>query len=164
MQTFPFHVYWWALTHTYINYVWFVQYLLTDHFAIAYPSEDMYFIAKDFVRSSFILIVTVTLCKATVHFEKKRLIESKRVTTSHTILQQISKIQCVVECFREGRRGRCTFPGYNIASRTCYLSIDGPLDILDTTDEMSGVFFDDSFGIKRHCIVYRYWYSQIRML
>ena len=156
MQTFPFHVYWWALIHTYLNFIniWFVQFVFRDLFANIYPSENMNFNAKDFVRSSFILFVTVTLCKATVHFEKKRLIEHKRVTTSPTTLQQISKIQCVAECIKEGRRGKCTFPGYNKASRTCYLGVDGTLGILDTTDAMSGVFFDESFGIKTfYCLV-----------
>ena len=37
----------------------------------------------------------------------------------------------------------CTIAGYNKATQTCFLSVDDPLDVLDTTDEMAGVFFYD---------------------
>jgi len=35
----------------------------------------------------------------------------------------------------------CTLAGYNKATKTCYPSVDDTQDVLDTTGEMTGVFF-----------------------
>jgi len=73
----------------------------------------------------------------------------KILSTSYTTLQKISKTQCVEKCNKERQTGGCTLAGYNKATRSCYLSVDGPQDVLDTTDEMYGVFFyePDQTGI-----------------
>ena len=55
-----------------------------------------------------------------------RFTEKKCVATSHTTLQQISKIKCVERCNKERQNGRC---------------VDDPQDAQDTPDEMAGVFF-----------------------
>jgi len=47
----------------------------------------------------------------------------------------------VEKCNKERQNGRCTLAGYNKATKTCYLSVDDPLDALDTDDEMTGVFY-----------------------
>jgi len=70
-----------------------------------------------------------------------RFTEKKRVATSHTTLQKISKIKCVERFNKERESGRSTLAGYNKATKTCYLSNEDPLDVLDTNDEMTGVFF-----------------------
>jgi len=67
--------------------------------------------------------------------------KKKTVATSHTTLHAISKIKCVEKCNKERQNGMCTLAGYNKATQTCYLSVDNPLDALDTSDDMSGIFF-----------------------
>ena len=42
-------------------------------------------------------------------------------------------------CNQEKQKGMCTLAGYNKATKTCYLSIDDPQAVLDTTDDMAGV-------------------------
>ena len=95
----------------------------------------------DFVKTSIILYLSLSLCNANVQSVTTQFTEKKCVASSHTTLQKISKIKCVEKCYQERHKGRCTVAGYNKATKTCYLSVDDPLDVLDTTDEMTGVFF-----------------------
>ena len=95
---------------------------------------------------------------ATIQSVKTKFTEGKKPSTSHTTLQRTSKIQCVERCSKEQQTGACTLAGYNKATRTCYLSVDDPQDVLDTTDEMLGVFF---FGPGRFHVML---WSQIKML
>jgi len=94
-----------------------------------------------FLRTSTILLVVLALCNANIQSATTRFTEKKSVATSHTTLTRTSKIKCVEKCNKERQNGRCTLAGYNKATKTCYLSIDDPLDALDTDDEMTGVFF-----------------------
>jgi len=96
---------------------------------------------NDCVRHLLILLVSIILCSATIQSVTTRFTEKKKVATSHTTLQNFSKIKCVERCNKENRNGRCTLAGYNKATKTCFLSVDDPQDALDATDEMSGVFF-----------------------
>jgi len=95
---------------------------------------------KYFVGISFIGLVTINLCTASKTV-KAKFTEKKQPLTSHTTLQSVSEIQCVKRCNKDRQTGECTLAGYNKAMRSCYLSVDGPHDVLDTTDEMSGIFF-----------------------
>jgi len=70
-----------------------------------------------------------------------RFTEKKIVAKSHTTLQKISKIRSVERCNKERQNGMCTIAGYNKATQTCFLSVDDPQDVLDTTYDMAGVFF-----------------------
>jgi len=104
---------------------------------MAYLLEYFDFVAK----SSVILFVAISLCNADTQSVTTKFTEKKCVATSHTTLLKISKIKCVEKCNQERQKGRCTLAGYNKATKTCYISVDNPLDIVDTTDEMFGVFF-----------------------
>jgi len=101
------------------------------------------------VGISCIGLMTIALCMATIQSVKTKFTEGKKLSTSHTTLQGISKIKCVEKCSKEKQTGGCTLAGYNKATKTCYLSVDGPQDVFDTTDEMFGVFFyePDQAGI-----------------
>jgi len=111
----------------------------------------MVFFLEHFGRT-FILLVTITFCTASLQSAMTRYTEKKRVATSHTTLQKISKIKCVEKCNKDRHNGRCTLAGYNKATQTCYLSDDDALNVLDTDDEMAGVFFyePDLTGISLH--------------
>ena len=85
--------------------------------------------------------MTIALGMATIQSVKTKFTQGKKPLTSHTTLQGISKIQCVERCSKEKLTGACTLAGYNKATKTCHLSVDDPQDVLDTTDEMVGVFF-----------------------
>jgi len=104
----------------------------------------------NFVKSSLILFLVISLCNANIESVTTLFTEKKCVATSHTTLQKISKIRCVEKCNQERQKGRCTLAGYNKATKTCFLSVDNPQDVLDTTDEMTGVFFyePEQTGIK----------------
>jgi len=95
----------------------------------------------DFVKTLIILCVAIYVCDANIQSVMIMFTEKKCVATSHTTLQKISKIKCVEKCNQERQKGRCTVAGYNKATKTCYLSVEDPQDVLDTTDEMTGVFF-----------------------
>ena len=102
---------------------------------------------KHFLRTLFILLGTVSLCTATVQSVMTTFTEKKTVATSHTTLQKLSNIQCVERCNNERQTGGCTVAGYNKATKTCYLSVDDSHDVLNTTDDMAGVFFYEPTGI-----------------
>jgi len=93
------------------------------------------------VKTSFFCFFVISPCKADIQSVTTMFTEKKCVATSHTTLQNISKIKCVEKCNEERQKGRCTLAGYNKATKTCYLSVDDPQDVLDTADEMTGVFF-----------------------
>jgi len=109
--------------------------------------KAMAFCVKHFLRTLFILLGTVSFCTATVQSVMTAFTEKKTVATSHTSLQKLSNIQCVERCNKERKTGGCTMAGYNKTTKTCYLSVDDPQDVLDTTDEMTGVFFYEPTGI-----------------
>jgi len=110
---------------------------------------------EHFVGILIILLVTFSLSTATIQRVMMRFTEKKRVATSHTTIQNISDIQCVRKCNKKRQTGGCTLAGYDKATETCYLSIDGPQDVLDTTDEMAGVFvFFDLDPTGMYCMIY----------
>ena len=106
---------------------------------------------KIIIRTSVILLLTISLCMASIQSVTTRFTGNKRVATRHTTLHNISDIQCVRKCYREQQNGMCTLAGYNKTIETCYLSVNNPENVMDTTDKMSGVFFyeADSIGILR---------------
>ena len=108
-----------------------------------YWNTNMAFLLKrfEFVKTSIILCVAITLCNANMQSATTRFTGKKSVATSHTTLQKVSKIKCVERCNKERQKGRCTLARYNKYTKTCYLSVDDPQDVFDTTDDMIGVFF-----------------------
>ena len=84
---------------------------------------------------------TSSMCGATVLTASANLTKGKAVSTWHTTIQPYSEIQCVRQCFEEGQNGRCSVAGYNQSLKACYLSVDTEQDVVDVTDEMSGVFY-----------------------
>jgi len=101
----------------------------------------MAFSLENTVKSSCILLITISACMATFRSVETSFTEKKMVTTSHKTLKPFSIIQCVDLCYKEKEKGMCTMAGYNKTSETCYLSIDDPRNAVDTTDKMSGLFF-----------------------
>jgi len=89
--------------------------------------------------AAIFIICTTSVCGATIlttNFTNR-----KAVATSHKTIQPLTDIQCVRECFQEGRKGMCNVAGYNKDTATCQLSVDSQQDVVDATDEMSGVFY-----------------------
>jgi len=97
-------------------------------------------------RLILVLISLVVLSSANTQEIYTTFIERKAVATSHTSLQQYSKIQCVKKCFEEGRKGACSVAGYNRATKVCYLSTDSQDEVVDVADELSGVFIIPTQG------------------
>jgi len=101
----------------------------------------MAFYFKHFVGIALICLVKNYMCTATIQSVATKFTGGKKLSTSYSTLEKISKIQCVERCNKDKQTGGCTLAGYNKATRNCYLSVDGPQDVLDTTDEAYGVFF-----------------------
>ena len=112
-------------------------------FQIIFSNANMAFLLEifNFVNTSIFLFVAISLCNATILSVKTKFTQNKIVKTSHTTLQNITTIRCVQICFKRRQTGGCTLAGYNKTTRTCFLSVGGPHDVLDTTDAMNGVFF-----------------------
>ena len=85
--------------------------------------------------------MTFAVCRATIKSVTTTFTLGKTLSTSYTALEKISKIKCVERCNKEKQTGGCTLAGYNTATKTCYLSKDGPQDVVDAADETYGVFF-----------------------
>jgi len=110
-------------------------------------------VRETFVRNSVVLFLTIAVCSATIQNVMTRFTVNKSVATSYTTLQKISKIECAIRCHKERLNGRCTLAGYNKATRTCYLSVDNPQDIIDTTDDTSGVVFFEPDPLGKHSFI-----------
>ena len=113
----------------------------TPCFDSIFSLSMMTFFFEHFVKLLLILLLSLCLCNAIIESVQTRFTEKKSVATSHTNLQKISKIKCVEKCNKERQNGRCTLAGYDKRTKTCYLSDDDPMNVLDTDDEMTGVFF-----------------------
>jgi len=100
---------------------------------------DMAFCLEHLAGTAIVLLFTVSLCDAKI--VRYRFTEKKSVGTNHTTLHSISDIQCVRKCNKERQNGRCTLAGYDKRTKTCYLSDDDPQNVVDTEDEMTGVFY-----------------------
>jgi len=101
----------------------------------------MAFFLEHFVRTAIILLLTISLCYADIQSVATKFTEMKSVVTSYVTLQDISKIKCVEKCNKERQNNRCTLAAYDKRTKTCYLSDDDPMNVLDTEDKMTGVFF-----------------------
>ena len=101
----------------------------------------MAFFLEHFVRTAIILLLTISLCYADIQSVATKFTEMKSVVTSYVTLQDISKIKCVEKCNKERQNNRCTLAAYDKRTKTCYLSDDDPMNVLDTENKMIGVFF-----------------------
>jgi len=89
--------------------------------------------------AAIVFLWECTMCMASVQTTKTQLSKGKMVATSYMTLQSYSDIKCVRKCFEEKRQNRCSVAGYDKSTQTCFLSNDGPQDLLDADKEF-GVF------------------------
>jgi len=101
----------------------------------------MAFCLEHFIRTSMVILFSVSRCNADIESVRFTFTGNKSVNTTHTTLHDISDIQCARKCNKERQNGRCTLAGYDKRTKTCYLSDDDPLNVVDTGDEMIGEFF-----------------------
>ena len=93
------------------------------------------------IRFVVVFLCTCSLSEANIKTVETTFTKGKTVATSHTVLQPVSKSQCVERCHQEEKQGSCTIAGYNKNTRACYLSVDSQHDVVDVADESLGVFF-----------------------
>jgi len=86
-----------------------------------------------------VILVAVSLSYAEIADYKANFVKGKTVATSYLTVERYSKVQCVEKCYREGMEGRCSIAEYSKATRSCKLSMDSQYDVLDTSDDSSGV-------------------------
>ena len=121
---------------------------------VSYVStQTMAFFCKHLVGILFIYLMTIMLCTATIQSVMTKYTANKRVLTSYTTLQKMSKVQCVERCNKEKQSNGCNLAGYNRVTKSCYLSVDGPQEVLDTADETFGVFFYEPGQSGIFCII-----------
>ena len=89
--------------------------------------------------AAVVFVWTCSLSSANIQTAQTNFTRGIKVATNYMTLQSYSKIKCVGKCFDEKRHGRCSIAGYNLATRTCYLSNDIQDDLL-STDDTYGVF------------------------
>jgi len=87
-----------------------------------------------------VIVLTVSQCNANFQEFRASLMPRKTVATSYLTLERYSHMRCVEKCYAEGKQGRCTIAAFNKATRSCRLSMDSQCDILDTSDDSSGVY------------------------
>ena len=92
--------------------------------------------------TTFVVVVLFTFSQSFVDIQdfKATFVTRKTITSSYLTVERYSKIQCVEKCYKEGKEGRCNIAAYNKATRSCRLSMDSQLDLLDTYDDSSGVY------------------------
>jgi len=84
---------------------------------------------------------------ATIQELATQFASGKRVSSSHTTIASVSKIQCVEKCIRAGRENStCNAAGYNRNTRSCQLSLDLQQDVLTDPDPSVGVYFMNGNG------------------
>jgi len=101
----------------------------------------MFFSAELVAKAAFVFLFEYELCMGYVQNTHTNFTRGKIVATSYMTLQLYSKIKCVQKCLDEKRQNRCNVAGYNVATRSCFLSNGDEHDLLDTADEAFGVFF-----------------------
>jgi len=138
------------LKKSYFIYVTAKSMICVRWFRAINPNATMAFSLKNCVGILCIGLISIPLCMAAIQSVTTKFTEGKILSTSYTTLQKISKIQCVDRCNKDRQTSGCTLAGYNKATRSCYLSVDGPLDVLDTTDEAYGVFFYEPYQNGRY--------------
>ena len=99
----------------------------------------MFVSSESVVTTGICFLWTCSMCLGNIQTIESQFSKGKKVATSYKTLQSYSKIKCSEKCFDEKRQNRCSVAGYNTATRTCFLSNDGPQDLLDA-DEEFGVF------------------------
>ena len=105
--------------------------------------------------ASLVFLWECTMCMTSVQTTKTQLTKGKMVATSYMTLQLYSDIKCVRKCFEEKRQDRCSVAGYDKSTQTCFLSNDGPHDLLDTDSEHVGVFlFSEQEGMFSYDLHY----------
>jgi len=97
----------------------------------------------DFTITMTLIVLTwiIPPYEAVIMEKDTQFVSRKCVATSRITLQQYSKIKCVQKCHEERTKGLCNVARYDKKTKTCYLSMDSPQDVLDVDDEMAGVFF-----------------------
>jgi len=102
--------------------------------------------------AAYVFLLEYAMCTAGVQTANTYFAKGKMVATSYMTLKSCSSIKCVSKCFDEQRNTRCSVAGYDKSTQTCFLSNDGPQDLLDA-DEKSGVFFY-SVPERRHTSIF----------
>jgi len=92
--------------------------------------------------ATFVVVILFTFPQSLAEIQdfKATFLKRKTITSSYLTVERYSKIQCVEKCYKEGKEGRCSVAVYNKATRSCQLSMDSQLDLLDTYDDSSGVY------------------------
>ena len=93
-------------------------------------------------------VLIITACVALIIEQDTRFVNGKCVGSSRMTLHHCSKIKCVQKCHEESTKGLCNLAGYDKATKTCYLSMDRPQDVLDVDDDSSGVYFMETGTLK----------------
>ena len=93
------------------------------------------------IKNVVVLVYIILQCGALIIEKDTRFVGRKCVGSSRMTLHHYSKIKCVQKCHEESTKGLCNVAGYDKGTKTCYLSMDSPQDVLDVDNESSGVYF-----------------------
>jgi len=108
----------------------------------------MMYLGLTFKITLVFLVLIIAACVALIIENDTRFVNRKCVGSSRMTLRHYSKIRCVQKCHEENTKGLCNVAGYDKATKTCYLSMDRPQDVLDVDDDSSGVYFMETGTLK----------------
>ena len=106
----------------------------------------MPFNTKTATSVAIVFLITIALCSSAIQERRTQFVKNKLLSTSYATKQPISKLQCVEWCSRDNQNGKCKTAGYTKSSKTCKLSMDYERDLLNVTDESTGVFLVEKEG------------------
>jgi len=109
---------------------------VNEHFA----KEVMLFYIKIAATVAAVILMTIALCSADIQEVRTQFLQNKFLSTSYATKKPISKLHCVQWCSRDRQMGKCKIAGYNKYAKECKLSMDNTQDLMDVSDEVSGVF------------------------
>jgi len=92
------------------------------------------------ITAAFAVVFLVTFSHCITDFQEFKLITKKTVATSYLTFERNSDIRCVERCYAEGKQERCTIAAFNTATMSCRLSMDSQQDVVDISDDSSGVY------------------------
>jgi len=101
---------------------------------------NMLYYTEKAVTVAVVFLMTIAFCSTTIQEVRTQFVKNKFLATSYATKQPISQLHCVQWCSRDRQMGKCKIAGYNKYAKACRLSMDNAQNVMDVSDEMSGVY------------------------
>ena len=103
-------------------------------------TADMIWYFTSMTTFTVVILVSVSQCTADIQELRASWMARKTVPTSYLTLERYSKIRCAERCYADGKQGKCKIAAFNKSTKTCRLSMGSQPDVMDISDDSSGVY------------------------